>query len=362
MPLFSAPPKSVCFLRLSAIGDVCHAVAAVQHLQQFWPQTQVTWVVGNVEAQLLEGLPNVELIVFDKKAGLAGMKAVWQQLKGRKFDALVHMQLALRASLLTLGIRARYKVGFNFKRAKEGQWLFTNRKIADTESAHVLDSFFSFTEYLGVPRQTPTWNLPISEQDRLFARTQLGQQSTVVICPAASKDERNWVTERYAQFADYVINQGYQVVLCGSPAVREVQLAANIATLMTQPVINLVGKTNLKQLTALLREAKLVLAPDSGPAHIATTQGTPVLGLYAHSNPKRTGPYFNVNDVVSVYEQAVTQQQGKPLEQLAWSTRAKGDSLMQAITTDAVIHQFDRMMSRSSHLGNSTDLGNATYG
>lgn len=344
MPLFSSPPQSVCFLRLSAIGDVCHAVAAVQALQKHWPETKVTWIIGKVEAQLLQGLDNVELIVFDKKAGVAGMQAVWQQLQGRRFDALVHMQLALRASLLTLGIRAQYKVGFHRQRAKEGQWLFTNRKIADHQSAHVLDSFLAFIEYLGVPRTRPTWSMPITDIEREFARLQLAAKPSVIICPAASKDERNWLTERYAQFADHVTAQGYQVVLCGSPAPREVQLAANIATLMTQPVINLVGKTNLKQLTALLGEAKLVLAPDSGPAHIATTQGTPVLGLYAHSNPKRTGPYFNIDDVVSVYEQHVTQQQGKALNQLAWSTRAKGADLMQDIALSVVIERFEHMM------------------
>ncbi len=344
MPLFSSPPQSVCFLRLSAIGDVCHAVAAVQALQKHWPETKVTWIIGKVEAQLLQGLDNVELIVFDKKAGVAGMQAVWQQLQGRRFDALVHMQLALRASLLTLGIRAQYKVGFHRQRAKEGQWLFTNRKIADHQSAHVLDSFLAFIEYLGVPRTRPTWSMPITDIEREFARLQLAAKPSVIICPAASKDERNWLTERYAQFADHVTAQGYQVVLCGSPAPREVQLAANIASLMTQPVINLVGKTNLKQLTALLGEAKLVLAPDSGPAHIATTQGTPVLGLYAHSNPKRTGPYFNIDDVVSVYEQHVTQQQGKALNQLAWSTRAKGADLMQDIALSVVIERFEHMM------------------
>ncbi|MGY5584109.1 glycosyltransferase family 9 protein [Vibrio cincinnatiensis] len=344
MPLFSSPPKSVCFLRLSAIGDVCHAVAAVQALQQYWPETKVTWIIGQVEAQLLQGLDNVELIVFDKKSGWAGMKAVWQQLQGRHFDALIHMQLALRASLLTLGIRAQYKVGFHRKRAKEGQWLFTNRKITDTESSHVLDSFFSFIEYLGVPRSQPTWSLPITPQDRAFARQQLQDKPSVIICPAASKDERNWPTAHYAEFADYVVSQGYQVVLCGSPAHREQQLANQITDLMAQPVVNLVGQTSLKQLAALLGEAKLVLAPDSGPAHIATTQGTPVLGLYAHSNPKRTGPYFNINDVVSVYEACVTKQQGKPLEQLAWSTRAKGETLMQGISVSSVINAFTRMM------------------
>lgn len=344
MPLFSSPPKSVCFLRLSAIGDVCHAVAAVQALQQYWPETKVTWIIGQVEAQLLQGLDNVELIVFDKKSGWAGMKAVWQQLQGRHFDALIHMQLALRASLLTLGIRAQYKVGFHRKRAKEGQWLFTNRKITDTESSHVLDSFFSFIEYLGVPRSQPTWSLPITPQDRAFARQQLQDKPSVIICPAASKDERNWPTAHYAEFADYVVSQGYQVVLCGSPAHREQQLANQITDLMTQPVVNLVGQTSLKQLAALLGEAKLVLAPDSGPAHIATTQGTPVLGLYAHSNPKRTGPYFNIEDVVSVYEDNVTKQQAKPLSELAWSTRAKGTDLMQQITVSVVIERFEHMM------------------
>lgn len=224
MPLFEQAPNSVCFLRLSAIGDVCHAVAAVQALQRHWPSTKVTWVIGKVEAQLLQGLEGVELIVFDKKQGLDGMKAVWRQLKGRRFDALVHMQLALRASLVTLGIKATYKVGFNFKRAKEGQWLFTNRKISDTESAHVLDSFYSFIEYLGVPRTPPQWQLPISDTEHHFAQETLGDQPTLVISPAASKDERNWLAERYAALGDYAYEQGYQVAICGSPAEREKKL------------------------------------------------------------------------------------------------------------------------------------------
>lgn len=348
MPLFEQAPNSVCFLRLSAIGDVCHAVAAVQALQRHWPSTKVTWVIGKVEAQLLQGLEGVELIVFDKKQGLDGMKAVWRQLKGRRFDALVHMQLALRASLVTLGIKATYKVGFNFKRAKEGQWLFTNRKISDTESAHVLDSFYSFIEYLGVPRTPPQWQLPISDADHHFAQETLGDQPTLVISPAASKDERNWLADRYAALGDYAYEQGYQVVICGSPAEREKALAADILRHMQHPALSLVGKTNLKQLTALLNKAAVVLAPDSGPAHIATTQGTPVIGLYGHSNPKRTGPYNNLTEVVSVYEQFIVEQHGKAAETLPWSTRVKGDHIMQAISVSDVIRSFDHITKKES--------------
>ena len=85
MPLFTSAPHSLCFLRLSAIGDVCHAVAAVQAVQRYWPETKITWIIGKVEAQLLEGLEGIEFIIFDKKAGYAGMKSVWQELKGRRF-------------------------------------------------------------------------------------------------------------------------------------------------------------------------------------------------------------------------------------------------------------------------------------
>lgn len=345
MSLFIQAPNSICILRLSAIGDVCHALAAVQALQRHWPSTKVTWIIGKVEYQLLKGCQGIDFIIYDKKTGLAGMRKIWQQLKSQKFDALLHMQLAFRASLLTAGIKAKYKVGFNFKRAKELQWLFTNKKISDTESQHVLDSFYSFIEYLGVPRSTPQWQLAISLEDESQARNWLSNNPTVAICPAASKDERNWLPERYAEVADYLAAQGKQVVLLGASTEREQQLAINILKYCQSQPLNLVGQTSLKQLAAVLKESELVIAPDSGPAHIATTQGTAVMGLYAHSNPKRTGPYNNVDDVVSVYEQAVEQQQGKPASELAWSTRAKGTELMAEITVQAVRARLDKMLN-----------------
>lgn len=344
MALFTSAPSSLCILRLSAIGDVCHAIAAVQAIQKEWPSTKITWIVGKVEAQLIHDLPNITVLPFDKKLGFKGMKAIWSQLKDHHFDALVHMQLALRASVLTTGINAKYKVGFNRKRAKEGQWLFTNRKIEDTASAHVLDSFYSFVEYLGVPKSEPTWNIPLSNDDFAFVNSHIPSENPyVVISPAASKDERNWLTERYAQLADWLNEQGYQVVLCGSPSDREKQLGEHIESLTQLPIINLIGKTSLKQLTAVLNKAQVVIAPDSGPAHIATTQNTPVIGLYGHSNPKRTGPYNSLPYVVSVYEHHVTQQQNKPIDDLKWSTRVKGDHIMQDITLDMVTETFLRL-------------------
>lgn len=349
MPLFDQAPQSVCFLRLSAIGDVCHCVAAVQALQRQWPETKVTWIVGKIEAAMLEGLENVELIVFDKKLGKTAYTQVWQTLKNRHFDALIHMQLAIRASLLTLGIKATYKVGFHRQRAKEAQWLFTNKKIDDNQSQHVLDSFLSFVEYLGVPRLPPQWNMPIPQEAFTWVDENLPSNTPIfVISPAASKDERNWLTSRYAKIAEHAIKSGYHVVLCGSPSTREIELAAQIESQInlenkSSCLHNLVGQTNLKQLLALLNRADIVLAPDSGPAHMATTQGTPVIGLYAHSNPKRTGPYNSLDSVASVYEQLALEQHGANAETLPWATRVKGEHLMSHIELEPVIEIFDRL-------------------
>jgi heptosyltransferase I len=347
MALFTTAPKSICVLRLSAIGDVCHAVAAVQAIQKQWPTTKITWIMGKIEAQLLSDLPDVKVIVFDKSTGFKGMKAIWKQLSSQKFDALLHMQLALRASVLTLGIKAKYKIGFNRQRAKEGQWLFTNKKITDTASSHVLDSFFEFVYFLGVKKTLPTWKIPLAETDINFAHQQHQQEKPLlVISPAASKDERNWLTERYATVADYAIQKGFDVILCGSPAPREIKLGSDIEALMNETAINLIGKTSLKQLTAVIREAQVVLAPDSGPAHIATTQNVPVIGLYGHSNPLRTGPYLSKENIISVYEKHVQEQQNKPLNELSWSTRAKGSHIMADISVKQVIAIFDKIIQQ----------------
>lgn len=343
MKKYSVAPQSICILRLSAIGDVCHAVSAVQKIQRRWPECKITWIMGKIEAQLFGDLPGIEVIVFDKKQGLKGMKAVWRQLKGQCFDYLLLMQVALRASALSLGIKAKIKLGFSWQRAKEGQWLFTNQKLSATDSTHVLDNFAQFAAYFDCDTGQPSWHIPVADADTSVLSDL--PDKYVVISPAASKDERNWLTERYAQLADFIHQQGYQVVICGGPTEREKTLAAAIIDKMHQPAINKVGQTSLKQLMLVLRQARLVIAPDSGPAHLATTQGTPVIGLYAHSNPNRTGPYLSLPYTVSVYDEVMEAQSGKKVAQLPWGTRAKGTHLMEKISLERVMAKVEEVLN-----------------
>ena len=130
MPLFLRAPEALCLIRLSAIGDCVHAVAMVQAIQRQWPQTKITWIMGKAEASLLHDLPGIEVIVFDKAAGLRAYTSIWKQLRDRRFDALLHMQSALRASLLTLGIKANKILGFDQQRAGDvSRYLLTTKYL-----------------------------------------------------------------------------------------------------------------------------------------------------------------------------------------------------------------------------------------
>ena len=340
-------PSSICILRLSAIGDVCHAVASVQAIQQRWPQAKITWVIGKVEKMLRDGLPGVEFIIFDKKAGWREYFKLRAQLSDTQFDVLLDMQVALRASGAAFCINAREKWGFDFGRAKEGQWLFTNRKIQPQSEPHVADGFLAFARAMGVADDHQLeWKMPFGEQDILWQQQQLASVGNyIVITPAASKAERNWSAKNYAAFANYAQSKGFAVVICGGPTEMEKQLAIDITRDCNEAPINLVAQTSLKQLLVVLKEAQMVLAPDTGPAHMAVTVGTPVIGLYAHSNPKRTGPYHYLDYVVSCYDQLLTEQTGKSAAQHAWGKRVKGKDLMARISVDEVLMTFDRLVA-----------------
>jgi len=336
-------PQSICILRLSAIGDVCNALAAVQAIQRHYPDCAITWVIGKVEHSLLKGLPGIRFVVFDKKQGWRAYRQLKVDLAGETFDYLLHMQVALRANLASLFINAHHKVGFDKARAKELHSLFMSHSIAPRQGEHVLEGFMQFAEFLGVPKQPPRWDMPISPDDQAWASQQLGSSSKhFIICPAASKAERNWLPSRYAAIADWMAAQGYQVLICGANTALEQKLAADIEHHAKCSLINLVGKSNLKQLLALVAQADLVLAPDTGPAHMANAVGTPVVGLYAHSNPARTGPYAYPGLVVDAYHLLLKKNYNLTSNDIKWGFRLKGDDLMSHITVDAVKQKLQK--------------------
>jgi len=344
-------PSSLCILRLSAIGDCCHAIALVQTIQRHWPNTKITWVIGKIEAQLIAAIPNledIELIVFDKKQGKKAYQRLKSDLKGRNFDVLLHLQANFRANLVSRCIPANKRIGFGFKRARELQWLFTNIKAPISSGEHVAEGFMDFALAMGLPASKPSWQVDIPKLQQEWADQHKDERPLFVLCPAASKAERNWTTEGYAALIDHAHNKGMKVVLVGSPAPMEVELSNQINALTSFVDENLVGKTTLPQLLALLKVANLVVAPDTGPAHMATIVGTPVLGLYAAQTPQRTGPYHYKDVAVSVYDEALLAETGKTADQVPWRTRVRDPEAMSRIRSDRVIDAFNNLMESTN--------------
>jgi len=350
MPSPISTPQNICILRLSAIGDTCHVVPVLRTLQQAWPQARFTWVIGSLESRLMSALPAVEFITVDKRAGRASRRELAARLDGRHFDVLLHMQLALRASLIARQIRATIKLGFDRPRARELQWLFTNRRIAARRREHVLDSFFGFAAALGVHERLLRWDVPVAEAAAARAASLIPPgRRTLIISPCSSHTLRNWRPERYAAVAAHATRvHDMQVLLCGAPSNVEREMGAAIMGMAGTAISNRIGEDTLPQLLALLSRASALVSPDSGPVHMATMVGTPVIGLYAATNPARTGPYLSRDWCVNAYPLAALRYRGRPEDELAWTTKIEVPGVMDLIEVAQVTAKLDALVGSSA--------------
>ncbi|MHC6215758.1 glycosyltransferase family 9 protein [Stenotrophomonas acidaminiphila] len=344
MPSASSP---MCLLRLSALGDVTHVVPLVRTLQQARPGVELHWVIDKAGHRLLEGLPGVVFHVYDKKSGLAGMRALRRELPAAGFAALLQMQVAFRANVLSAFIPARRRIGYDRSRSKDMHGLFINERIPDRPGIHVLDAIGSFCEPLGLKQTTVSWDLATPAEAHDWARAQWDDDGrpVLMISPCSSHARRNWHADRYAAVADHAAARGWRVVLCGGRSELERHTTDAILAAMHAPALDLVGRDTLKQLPALLARANLLMTPDSGPMHIANAVGTKVLGLHAASNPERSGPYSDRRYCVDRYDAAARRFLRRPAAELKWGTKIEFDGVMELVTVDDAIAAFERYVA-----------------
>lgn len=345
------PPKKLCIIRLSAIGDTCHTVPVVRAIQHAWPETSITWVIGRVEHGLMAGLEGVDFVVLDKRRGLRGYGDVRRRLRGERFDLVLHMHASMRANLVSLMISKKVTLGFDRERARDYQWLFCSEHIPSVHHQHVMDGLFEFATALGIERTTPRWDIPVSESDREFAEACIDvTRPSLVISPCTGqrlRNYRNWSVERYAEIADHVTDTyGAKIILTGGSTALEAEYGERIGEQTRCHPVNLIGKTTLKQLLSLLGRATTLLCPDSGPAHMATAVGTPVVGLYATSNRHRTGPYKSQDLVVDKYPEAVRREFNSSVDEVRWGRRVRDPNAMSLISVPDVIEKLGLAFAR----------------
>ena len=345
LPLTSAPNK-ICIVRLSALGDVTHAVPVVRAIQQQWPQTQITWICATLEHKLLAALDGINFIAVDKKSGWRGYYRLWRTLAGQRFDIMLQMQTSARANFTGAVVKADIKLGWDRLRARDFHRFFMTHSIPQTRFEHQLQGHLSFARCIGLEAAEPEWNFPVSNDAIAFVDALIPTDKRVLlISPCSSHVHRNWRAGRYAAIADHAIeDHGMAVVLSGGPSALEASVGQAIESATRHRLINLIGKDTLPQLVALLQRADVVLSPDSGPVHLANALGTPVIGLHACTWSKRSGPYNSLDLCVDKFSEAAQRYRGTTPELLRWGTRIEEDGVMDLVEVAEVRDRLEQAL------------------
>ncbi|MGI9248812.1 MAG: glycosyltransferase family 9 protein, partial [Woeseiaceae bacterium] len=292
-----------------------------------------------------------EFIIFDKAKGRRAYKDVRAQLEGKQFDLALCMHASMRANLLCHGIPAETRLGFDKARARDFQWLFTDQRVPAAPREHALEAMMSFATAAGAETRELRWDIPLSARAREFASRFVDEQKPlVVISPCSSQRSRNYRNWSIANFAATIqhLRDEYScsVVLTGGTTPLEQQYGTALSTDGAGPALNLMGKTSLKELLALISAADLVICPDSGPAHMATAVNTPVIGLYATSNPDRTGPYRSRDLTVNRYPDAVRKYLRRDVDELRWGQRVRHPKAMDLVTISDVSDKIEAFFAK----------------
>lgn len=341
--------RHICLLRLSALGDCANVVPAIHSLQAAEPDIRITWIINRAEASLVADLPGVECLVYDKKGGRSAIRELKRQLSGQRFDALLDMHATWRANRISRLVKADRRIGFDARRARDGQRLFVRERIPAIASRHVVDGFLAFAGMLGAQEPVLDWRVPIAEADRLRARELLGDdpRDILFISPCSSHTRRNWLAERYAAVADHAATtHGLRCVLVGGPSAAERAMGQAIEAAMHIEPLNLIGASSLKQLLALFECGRVLVTPDSGPAHMANATDIATISLHAATDPRRSGAYRCRQLCVDYFAEAAARYRNSNPDKLKWGTRIEDDdAVMALIPVEAVTTRVDQVMS-----------------
>jgi len=338
-----SPPRSIAVLRMSALGDVVMTLPLLRTLQKAFPQARLHWIVSRPFDAIVQGVSGVELVVIDKPRGPLSFWRLWRQMRRHEFDWLLVPQASMRANLVTLATRARRKIGFGALHSRDLQRWFVD-EFVPAEPEHLIDSFLRFATYVGARERVMQWGLPLREEEHAWARRELagcaGVKLAVVL--AASKTERNWPVERYRETLERLAARWpLTVVLIGGPGAAERALAAELRRGLRVSLLDMVGRTDLRQLAALLGQVDALLAPDTGPLHIAQAMGKPVVGLYAVAPSGKTGPYVEPQWTVDVFAEAAATILGR--QRMGWRQRVHDERALRLIQVDAVVDKIERL-------------------
>jgi heptosyltransferase-1 len=308
-------PVNILIIKLSAIGDVVHALPFLEVLKNGFPKARIDWLVEEAASKIIEGHPAITRVIISRRR--SWQDQIWKDrnifpvigeaarflkdIRSREYDLIIDLQGLLKSGILVGLSKGKRKVGMSGSR--EGSRLFFNeRPIGVDYDQHAIDRYLKVAECLGCDPARWDGHIPISEPyrrliDRILMSSGMDQKPIVAINPIARWRTKLWRPERFAILADRIIDKmGCEVVFTGSSLDEEI--IGDITGVMKGRAFNLAGQTNLKELAYFYSRCKLLITTDTGPMHMAASMKCPVVALFGPTAPWRTGPYGKGHKVI----------------------------------------------------------------
>ena len=318
---------SICILRLSSIGDITHIIPIISSIRHAYPQSKISWIIGKTEFQLVKNIKDVEFIVVDKSKTIDSIVELRSLFKINRFDVVLHMQKSLRSKLISNVINGRVHVSFN---------------DIDTTESHVIDHFFGFLKKINIEKEILDWQSEsiLDGSEEFIENNNLRDlQPFLAINPftsVRSNNFREWDYDNFATISEYCKNQySLNTVILGKTNRDRTNKLLDCFKPNTG-AIDLINKTSLSEMLAVLSLSEVYIGPDSGTLHMARMVDIPIIGLYATSNPLRTGPYQKMEYVINKYDEAVEKYSNKSKKSFKWGQRVRDPNAMNLITIDDV--------------------------
>jgi heptosyltransferase I len=283
-------PQRILIVKPSALGDIVHTLPVLRLLRRRFPTATIDWLVYSAFADLLDGHPDLTSVVPLHRSP-RGLFTAASEVRRRNYDMALDLQGLARSAFITRATGAAIRVGF--QQSREFAFLaYTHKVQARMEPVHAVERYLDMAELVGAGRGPVEFVFHSTPADNEWAMNQTASLGKfAVIAPGTNWITKRWPVEHFEQLSRLLRDRGLKVVVVGHTDAEPLALAIN-------PDLNLVKQTTLKQLVEVIALAEVVVANDSGPMHIASALGTPLVVPFGPTDPVLTGPYQRSDSVL----------------------------------------------------------------
>jgi len=294
-------PSKILIIKPSSLGDVIHSLPLLHVIRNDFQFSKVHWVIAKGLECLLENHPMIDkLWIINKdewknirkfKDTLIEIKTLYRELGEESYDIVIDLQGLLRSGIIANATHAPVRLGFN--EAREGSNMFYTHKIHGGRDIHAVDRYLKMASALGCDIDSVVFPMPLIVESDNIRKLKSELNEYAVIVPGARWQSKKWFPGRYARLA--AILNIKSIVIGGR---QDKEISDYIESHSGGNAISMAGRTTLKELISLIRNAKFVITNDSGPMHIAAACNVPVIAIFGPTNPVRTGPYGFTHNVI----------------------------------------------------------------